>query len=146
LENKTFGVEGQNPLNPPYQGEIDSSSPDKGRQGGVCSDKINSELMTIPEQIHQVLVYGIKEFLASIKQKKVVIGLSGGIDSAIVSTLLVDAIGRENVTAINMPSKFNSDTTKNIAKNLADNLGIKYIEFPIQNSVDVTKNEIENAL
>ncbi len=106
----------------------------------------NPENIREIEKIYKTLVYGIKEFITSIKQNKAVIGLSGWIDSAIVATLLVDAIGRENVTAINMPSKFNSNTTKNIAKNLADNLGIKYIEFPIQNSVDMTKNEIETVM
>jgi len=50
--------------------------------------------------------------MKSIGQKKVVIGLSGGIDSAVVATLAVLALGPENVIAVNMPSEYNSDTTK----------------------------------
>lgn len=106
----------------------------------------NVNKITNQEKLHQVLTYGIKEFLKNIKQKKVVIWLSWWIDSAIVATLLVDAIWKENVIAINMPSKFNSNTTKNIAKKLAFDLGIKYIEFPIQDWVDMTKAEMEKII
>lgn len=106
------------------------------------NDKM-SENIKRQEKILQILVYSIKEFMSSIKQKKVVIWLSWWLDSAIVATLLVQAIWRENVIAVNMPSKFNSNLTKNIASNLASYLWIKYIEFPIQNSVDITKAEIE---
>ncbi len=94
------------------------------------------------KELYEGLVYGIKKFIGS--NRKVVIGLSGGIDSAVSACLLVDALGKEKVYAINMPSKFNSDLTKNAAKELADNLGIDYKVFPIQDSVDLTVDELEN--
>jgi len=98
------------------------------------------------EKVFNSLIYSIREFLASINQKKVVIGLSGWIDSAVVAVLLVLAIGRENVVAVNMPSRFNTNTTKNIAKDLAERLGIEYIVAPIQESVDYTKWQIEEVI
>lgn len=64
------------------------------------------------EKIATALIAGFRDFMKSIGQKKVVIGLSGGIDSAVVATLAVLALGRENVIAVNMPSEYNSDTTK----------------------------------
>lgn len=79
-------------------------------------------------------------------QKKLVIGLSGGIDSALVAALVVQAIGKENVIAVNMPSIYNSDTTKDLAKDLAKELGIKYSVMPIQESMDFTKKSIEETI
>ena len=93
------------------------------------------------EQIYDALIFAIKTEFKKLGFKKVVIWLSGWIDSAVVATLLVKAIWKENVIAVNMPSKFNSDTTKNLAKTLADNLWIDYKIYPIQNEVDL---KIEN--
>ncbi|MEM7487222.1 MAG: NAD(+) synthase [Bacteroidota bacterium] len=61
-----------------------------------------------------------------------VVGLSGGIDSALVATLLVLAFGKEKVIGVNMPSRYNSDKTKNSAKTLAQNLAIDYLVLPIE--------------
>ena len=61
-----------------------------------------------------------------------VIGLSGGIDSALVATLLVLAFGKEKVIGVNMPSRYNSAKTKNSAKTLAQNLAIEYLVLPIE--------------
>ncbi|MBD1259299.1 NAD(+) synthase [Maribacter polysiphoniae] len=64
-----------------------------------------------------------------------VIGLSGGIDSSLVATLLVLAFGKEKVVGVNMPSQYNSDKTKGAAKALAENLGIEYLVLPIEDMV-----------
>jgi NAD+ synthase (glutamine-hydrolysing) len=97
------------------------------------------------EELHKGLVYGIRKFFSNFSNKKVVIGLSGGIDSGLSAVLLTEALGAENVFAINMPSKFNSNTTKTIAKELAQNLGINYATIPIQNSFENTVKELETA-
>jgi len=73
---------------------------------------------------------------------KVVIGLSGGIDSAVVAALCVEVLGKENVVAVNMPTRFNTATTKGLAKELADNLGIQYLVAPIEDAVNLTRKEI----
>lgn len=88
-------------------------------------------------QIFTTLIYAIRETVASKGGKKVILGLSWGIDSGVVAALLTIALGKENVIAINMPSKFNSKTTKSLAQNLAWNLGIEYKIFPIQKAVNL---------
>ncbi len=95
------------------------------------------------KELHAALINGICKFFASKGFKKAVIGLSGGIDSAVSATLLVEALGAENVYAVNMPSKYNSDTTKDAARELAENLGIYYSIVPIQESVDHTTEQID---
>lgn len=95
--------------------------------------------------IYQALSYGIKKFLKDIHMKKVVIGISGGIDSAVASALYVNIIGKDNVTLINMPSKFNSETTKGLSSQLAHNLGCQYAIVPIQEVVDFTINQFEHT-
>ncbi|HEY4789069.1 MAG TPA: nitrilase-related carbon-nitrogen hydrolase, partial [Bacteroidales bacterium] len=97
------------------------------------------------EELFAGLVYGIKTFFSGFSDKKVVIGLSGGIDSALSAALLTEALGPENVFAINMPSKFNSETTKGAARLLAQNLGIHYATIPIQTSFENTVRELESA-
>jgi NAD+ synthase (glutamine-hydrolysing) len=72
----------------------------------------------------------------------VILGVSGGLDSAVVAALHVEAIGASNVIAINMPSKFNSQTTKDIAKDIAEKLGITYLVVPIQHAVNALKLQL----
>jgi NAD+ synthase (glutamine-hydrolysing) len=95
------------------------------------------------EQIYETLIYTLREFWIQTWKKKFIIGLSGWLDSALVSILLVTAIGRENVIAVNMPSKFNTNTTKDLAEELAKNLGIQYLISPIQSIVDEEISVIE---
>lgn len=99
------------------------------------------------EELYDGLIYGLKKFFEQTGIKKAVIGISGGIDSAVSASLLVNALGKEKILGVNMPSKFNSDLTKNAAKKLADNLEIEYKIISIQNGVDLTVKELqENSL
>ncbi len=101
------------------------------------------ELPLIPElseteELYHALVLGIKDYMRRLAAggKKAIIGLSGGIDSALVAALAVDALGPDRVLGVTMPSKFNSDDTKGAAYELAENLGIEIRTVPIQNQVD----------
>jgi len=84
------------------------------------------------EEVYRALLLGLKDYAAKNDFKKVVIGLSGGIDSAIVATLAADALGRENVIGVFMPSHYSSEESANDAKKLASNLGIRYEVVPIE--------------
>lgn len=92
--------------------------------------------------IYQALSYGIDRFLSSIGMKKVVVGISGGIDSAVSACLYERVLGPENVLLVNMPSIYNSPTTKGLAARLAENLGCLYAVAPIQEAVDHTVRQI----
>ncbi len=95
------------------------------------------------EELYEGLVYGIKKFFEQNKLNRAVIGVSGGIDSAVSASLLVAALGKEKVLGINMPSKFNSNLTKKSAQKLAKNLGIEYKIIPIQDGVNLTKKQLK---
>lgn len=88
------------------------------------------------EYLHQALVTGVRDFVNKIGFKKAHIGLSGGIDSALVACLIADAIGPQNLTTIALPSKFNSEESLSLARDLANNLGCEFHELPIQDSFD----------
>lgn len=81
--------------------------------------------------IYQHLVFGIQEYFHKQGFKKAVVGSSGGIDSAVVLALAVSALGKENVTAITMPSKVSSDGSVSDSGMLCKNLGIQLHNFPI---------------
>lgn len=89
-----------------------------------------------PEQIFDALIYVIKEFWKQNWWEKAMIWLSWWIDSWLVSTLLTIALWKENITAINMPSKFNWETTKSLAHTLANNLWIDYKISPMDRMVE----------
>lgn len=113
-------------------------------------DKSKKEEIAVKEEneyklIYDTVIYGIRKFMKSIGMNRVVIGVSGGIDSALSSAMYVSALGADNVLLVNMPSKFNSNTTKNLAKSLSDNLGCAYMVMPIQESVDYTIKQLETS-
>jgi len=92
--------------------------------------------------IYRALHYGTKHFLENIRMKRVVIGISGGIDSAVAAALYTDILGPENVLLVNMPSVFNSQTTRGLSLQLAQNLGCQYMVIPIQEAVDHTVKQL----
>ena len=85
--------------------------------------------------LYKAIKTGLKDYFQKMGFKKAIIGLSGGIDSALVAAIAVDAIGKENVEGILMPSEFSSEHSITDAKNLADNLGIAYHIIPIKKIV-----------
>jgi NAD+ synthase (glutamine-hydrolysing) len=84
------------------------------------------------DEVYQALVLGTRDYAAKNCFKKVLLGLSGGIDSSVTAAIAVAALGAENVMCLTMPSKFNSPETRNDAKKLAENLGIEFMTVPIE--------------
>lgn len=78
------------------------------------------------ELIHKALVTGIRDYFLKTGFKKFILGLSGGIDSALTLTLAVEALGKENAWAVLMPSRYSSEHSVTDAKVLAERLGVKY--------------------
>lgn len=83
-------------------------------------------------ELHAALTLGIRDYFAKTGFTRAVLGLSGGIDSALVAELAVSALGAENVTGVSMPSRYSSQGSKDDAALLAKNLGIAYLTVPIE--------------
>ncbi len=83
------------------------------------------------DEVFQALVLGTRDYVRKNGFKRVVIGLSGGIDSSLVAAVATEALGRENVTGVTMPSPFSSRGTRDDARRLAKNLGIEFMRLPI---------------
>ena len=94
---------------------------------------------------YRMLRYAVQKFLERIHMERVVIGISGGIDSAVAAALYVDAIGADKVLLVNMPSQFNSATTKGLAAQLAENLGCRHMIVPIEESVAHTVQQLTDV-
>ncbi len=89
-------------------------------------------LLNDSEEIYKALVLGTRDYATKNGFKKVALGLSGGVDSALVACIACDAFGPHNVMAISMPSAFNSKATRLDARQVAKNLGIEFKEIPIK--------------
>jgi len=97
-----------------------------------------SDIAEVPEpieQIHQALVMGVADYVLRNGCKQVVIGLSGGIDSALTAAIAVEALEAENVLGVLLPSRYSSDHSITDAETLVDNLGIEAITLPIAEPV-----------
>lgn len=97
------------------------------------------------EILRAALVLGIRDFLAKTGFKKVHLGLSGGIDSALVACLAADALGPLNVTAVFMPGPFTSRESQEWAKKLAENLGVRYLDLPILAEYERMTKDLERV-
>lgn len=95
--------------------------------------------------LYRSIHYGLERFLKSIGVNKVVIGLSGGIDSALVTAIISRIVSAENLWLVNMPSKhYSSATTRRLAESLAKKIGCKYSIMPIDKSVFLTIEQLYN--
>lgn len=93
--------------------------------------KRDIKLFDEEEEIYHALVLGTRDYVRKNNFQKVVIGLSGGIDSSLTTVIAVDALGKENIIAVAMPSEFSSPSSLYDAQTLAKNLGIKLLKIPI---------------
>ena len=108
------------------------------------STEAGAELSGIQE-IYEALVLGTRDFVRKNGFSKVVLGLSGGIDSALVAVIAVEALGVENVVAVSMPSQYSSAETQADAIKMARNLGIKLIKVGVQDIFDNYLESLKDA-
>ena len=85
-------------------------------------------------ETYRALVLGVKDYVGKNGFKDAVIALSGGIDSALTATIAVDALGKEHVCGVSMPSRYSSEGSRDDARELAQNLGIDFLTLPIEDS------------
>ncbi len=107
----------------------------------IYVDSESSTKIEFPEkdrerEMYHALVLGVKDYFRKTEHSEAVIGLSGGIDSALVACIAVDALEAENVHGVSMPSVFSSEHSKDDAEQLAQNLGIDYRSIAIHDVVD----------
>src|SRR5881398_864764 len=93
------------------------------------------------EELFAALSLGLRDYLRKCNFKSAVLGLSGGVDSAVVAVIAVDALGVENVIGVSMPSPYSSRGSVDDALALARNLGIKCLEIPITNAFTAFKSQ-----
>lgn len=94
------------------------------------------------EEIYNALVLGTRDYVRKNGFKKVLIGLSGGIDSSLTANIAVDALGKENVIGVTMPTRFNLSETISDAQRTAENLGIEFHNMPIEPVLQSYNNEL----
>jgi NAD+ synthetase len=99
--------------------------------------------LTEEESLYRALVLGLRDYLHKCGFKSAVLGLSGGIDSAVTACLAVEALGAEHVRGVSLPSQYSSAGSLDDARVLARNLGIRYDVLPIQSSFEVAKQTLQ---
>jgi NAD+ synthase (glutamine-hydrolysing) len=97
------------------------------------------------ERMRQALVLGLRDFVHKSGFERVHLGLSGGIDSAVVACLAVDALGPARVVGITMPGPFSEDKSRTLSDQLAKSLGIRCVNLPIEKSYDVSVASLKGA-
>ena len=110
------------------------------KKGDVESEQTKDDIL----EIHDAIICGIKDYFGKLGFKKAILGLSGGIDSAVTAVLAQRALGSENVRVLLMPSQFSSDHSVNDARQLAENLGIQYDIIKIESVYKSFMEQLES--
>jgi NAD+ synthase (glutamine-hydrolysing) len=87
------------------------------------------------EEVYRALVVGTRDYVRKNRMRTVVLGLSGGVDSSLVACIAVDALGRESVRGVMLPSRYTSEDSRRYARALAGALGIELLDLPIDPAV-----------
>jgi NAD+ synthase (glutamine-hydrolysing) len=98
--------------------------------GGSVAELLGSE-----EELYRALVLGVRDYVEKNGFERVVVALSGGIDSALVALVAVDALGADRVTFVSMPSPYSSEGTRGDARAIAENLGSQFLELGIEDAM-----------
>ncbi|HXO96840.1 MAG TPA: NAD+ synthase [Chthoniobacterales bacterium] len=101
--------------------------------------------MPAEEEIFRALVLGVRDYFAKCGFRSAVLGLSGGIDSAVTAVIAVEALGKENVTGVSMPSAYSSSGSLDDADRVAKNLQIERLVIPIKEPFEVLKSQFKEV-
>ncbi len=137
--SSNFQLEGQDDVGPAQHFFVSGKSM-------RSMNKIPSEIslpVSAIEEIRKALIMGTHDYVTKSGFKKVLIALSGGIDSSLVAALAVEALGPENVIGVSMPSQYSSEGSQTDAQQLADNLGIAMETLPISDVYESMNNTLE---
>jgi len=115
-----------------------------GNKGGPGSPRLVPPLRAA-EEVYEALVLGLRDYVHKNGFKKVVVGLSGGVDSALVAVLAADALGKENVVCVFMPSRYSSETSRTDARALTENVDVRLIEIPIEKVYEAYLDTLASA-
>lgn len=130
--------------------ELDLNSKKMSRKSGQSESKkplkLSSENRLSPAQeLCEAVSLGLKDYVAKCGFKKVHLGMSGGIDSAVVAALAVKSLGSENVTGLALPGPFSDQKSLDFAQKQADKLNIHFLNLPIVNGYELIAKELSNA-
>jgi NAD+ synthase (glutamine-hydrolysing) len=116
----------------PVLAELRSDARAEGRIEPRLAESLPSE----EAEVYAALTLGLSDYVTKNGFERVVVALSGGIDSALVALIAADALGPERVTAVSMPSPYSSSGTREDARAIAANLGIELLEIPIEEAME----------
>jgi NAD+ synthase (glutamine-hydrolysing) len=131
---------------------IDASGKTIFQMSGFCEDVCIAKPSCEPfpptdlspeQEVYEALILGVRDYFSKCGFKTAVLGLSGGIDSAVTAAIAVAALGKENVVGVSMPSQYSSQGSLDDAADLAKNLGIVRHVIPIKEPFEVLKNQFK---
>ena len=117
------------------------------RQKGSELDPLQSaQLLSKNESLYSALKLGLFDYVSKNNFEKVLVGLSGGIDSALTATIAVDSLGSDNVVGVALPSKYNTEESLVDARLLAENLDIEFKVIEIEEIVNIFRNTLKESV
>jgi len=106
----------------------------------------SAQLLSKNESLYSALKLGLFDYVSKNNFKKVLVGLSGGIDSALTATIAVDSLGSDNVVGVALPSKYNTEESLVDARLLAENLDIEFKVIEIEEIVNIFRNTLKESV
>ena len=116
------------------------------QKGSELNPLQSAQLLSKNESLYSALKLGLFDYVSKNNFEKVLVGLSGGIDSALTATIAVDALGSNNVVGVALPSKYNTEESLVDARLLAENLNIEFKVIEIEEIVNIFRNTLKESV
>ena len=98
------------------------------------------------QEMFNAIALGIRDYFRKTGFKKAIVGMSGGIDSSLTTCIVTEALGKENIIGVSLPSKYSSEHSKTDAQKLAENLGVCFAQFSIRDIIESYEKTLEKPL